>query len=112
MNNQLHIKDTIFDEEQIKKYKELRRNFVSLNRENNKNCGYILLDFGYELAYFLDIMGWTRDKFSEMMGCSRSSFSFYSTNFSRPSEEMVESFVEKLRLLDKTQFRDDQIEKK
>lgn len=110
INNQLHIKNTILTVEQIKKYKELRRNYVSLNRENNKNCGFILIDFGYEMAYFLDIMGWTRDKFSEMMECSRSNFSFYSSNYSRPSEEMVESFVEKLRQLDKTQFRDDQIE--
>ena len=110
LNNQMHSKDIVLDVDQIKEFKELKRKYISLLRADNKTQECLVVDLGIEIAVFLDSMGWSYDQFADMMGCSRSNFSVYSSNMVRPSVEMVNLFITKLRNMDKKQFRKDQLD--
>lgn len=101
---------TIFNTNQLNVIRELRRNYVDLVRDNNLDYGYVNLDFGKYLYYLLDDFGWTGNDFADITECSISNYRVYVCNKTLPTTSAITKIITSLENLDKTQYREDQLQ--
>ncbi len=97
-----------FTEQQIKRIKSLRWKMIEKKKSNLNH--FDAINFGYELACFMDSLHFTIESLMEMFSFSRMTIVHYMLNINLPSLNHTQKMLSVLEKFDLTLCRDDQVE--